>query len=65
VGRDLQVRARRRPSLPELRAGRARGPDWIGFYNGGRLHEALGDVRPAEYEELNYRRDNTPILSAT
>ncbi len=37
----------------------------IDFYNGGRLYEALGDVRPAEYEELNYRRDNTPVLSAT
>jgi putative transposase len=38
---------------------------WIGFYNGERLHEALGDLPPAEYEELNYKRDNTPMLSAT
>jgi putative transposase len=42
---------------------------WIGFYNQERLHEALGDVPPAEYEEehsrLNYNRDNSPILSAT
>ena len=37
---------------------------WIGFYNGERLHEALGDLPPAEYE-INYRRGNTPILSAT
>jgi hypothetical protein len=29
------------------------------------LHEALGDLPPAEYEELNFRRDNTPILTAT
>ncbi len=39
---------------------------WIGFYNEERLHEALGDSPPAEYEMINYRRDNTtPILSAT
>ena len=24
--------------------------DWIGFYNDERLHEALGDLPPAEYE---------------
>ena len=23
---------------------------WIGFYNGDRVHEALGDLPPAEYE---------------
>jgi putative transposase len=43
--------------------------DWIGFYNDERLHEALADVPPAEYEEEHYRliikRDNSPILSAT
>ncbi len=38
---------------------------WIGFYNDERLHEALGDVPPAEYEELNINTDNTPMLSAT
>jgi transposase InsO family protein len=38
---------------------------WIGFYNGERLHEALGDLPPAEYEELNIKKDNTPMLSAT
>jgi len=38
---------------------------WIGFYNEERLHEALGDLPPVEYEQLNIRRDNTPILSAT
>jgi putative transposase len=38
---------------------------WIGFYNGERLHEALGDLPPAEYEMITYRRDNTVILSAT
>ena len=39
--------------------------DWIGFYNEERLHEALDDVPPVEYEMINYKRDNTPILSAT
>jgi putative transposase len=39
--------------------------EWIGFYNDERLHEALADLPPAEYEELNINTDNTPILSAT
>jgi transposase InsO family protein len=38
---------------------------WIGFYNEERLHEALGDLPPAEYEELNIRSDNTPMVAAT
>jgi transposase InsO family protein len=38
---------------------------WIGFYNGDRLHEALDDLPPAEYEELNIKTDNTPIVAAT
>jgi putative transposase len=38
---------------------------WISFYNAERLHEELGDLPPAEYEELNYKTDNTPTLSAT
>jgi transposase InsO family protein len=38
---------------------------WIGFYNGERLHEALGDLPPAEYEELNIKTDNTAIVAAT
>jgi len=38
---------------------------WIGFYNSERLHESLADVPPAEYEEINYKRDNTARLSAT
>lgn len=36
---------------------------WIGFYNDERLHEELGDVPPAEYEQLNYKRDNIETLS--
>lgn len=43
--------------------------DFIGFYNDERLHEALDDVPPSEYEEdyvlFNYKRDNTPMLVAT
>jgi transposase InsO family protein len=38
---------------------------WTGFYNGERLHEALGDLPPAEYEELNIRRDNSAMMAAT
>src|SRR6266581_1728184 len=43
--------------------------DWIGFYNDERLHEALGDVPPSEYEAEHYRSiiktDNTPMLAAS
>jgi putative transposase len=38
---------------------------WIGFYNGERLHEALGDLPPAEYEELNYKTDNRGLVATT
>jgi putative transposase len=38
---------------------------WIGFYNEERLHEELGDLPPAEYEQLNYKRDNIETLSTT
>ena len=38
---------------------------WIRFYNGKRLHEALGDLPPAEYKELNIKRDNSPVVAAT
>jgi putative transposase len=37
---------------------------WISFYNAERLHEELDDLAPAEYEELNIKRDNTLCLSA-
>lgn len=36
---------------------------WIGFYNSERLHEALGDVPPVEYEEMNIKTDNRACLS--
>ena len=37
---------------------------WIGFYNEQRLHEELGDLPPAEYEELNINTDNSQTLAA-
>jgi transposase InsO family protein len=39
--------------------------EWIGFYNDERLHEALDDLPPTEYEELNIKTDNTPMVAAT
>jgi len=43
--------------------------DWIGFYNHERLHEALGDLPPTEYEaehyRLNIKTDNRPMVAAT
>src|SRR5215210_2660664 len=39
--------------------------EWIGFYNDERLHEALGDIPPSEYEHFNIKRDNTRMLAAT
>ena len=38
--------------------------NWIGFYNEERLHEELGDLPPAEYEELNINTDNNRTLTA-
>jgi len=38
---------------------------WIGFYNEQRLHEELGDLPPAEYEQLNIKTDNTGIMATT
>lgn len=36
----------------------------IGFYNEERLHEELGDLPPAEYEELNINKTNSRTLAA-
>jgi putative transposase len=33
---------------------------WIGFYNEERLHEALGDLPPTEYEELKNQKRQQP-----
>jgi putative transposase len=38
--------------------------DWIGFYNDERLQQALDNVPPAEYE-LDFKKDNTPMVAAT
>ena len=38
--------------------------EWIGFYNDERLHEALDDLQPTEYEELNINKDNSRTLAA-
>lgn len=42
---------------------------WIGFYNDERLHEALNDVPPSEYEDerlpFNYKKDNSQIVATT
>jgi putative transposase len=37
---------------------------WIGFYNAERLHEALGDLPPADYEHVKYQDRQPPMLSA-
>jgi len=34
------------------------------LYNDERLHEALSDLPPAEYEELNIKNDNSRTLAA-
>jgi putative transposase len=33
---------------------------WIGFYNEERLHEALGDLPPAEYEMIKLQKGQHP-----
>jgi putative transposase len=38
---------------------------WIGFYNEQRLHEELGDMPLAQYDELSYKKDNIPIMATT
>jgi putative transposase len=38
---------------------------WIAFYNDERLHQALADLAPAEYELINYRTDNKLKVHAT
>ncbi|WP_230421458.1 IS3 family transposase [Actinomadura soli] len=34
--------------------------EWVGWYNHHRLHTAIGDVPPIEYETTYYRSINTP-----
>ncbi|MGH7189777.1 MAG: hypothetical protein ACREF0_11445 [Acetobacteraceae bacterium] len=40
------------------------GLHWIGFYKSERLHEELGDLPSAEYEELTITKDNSRALAA-
>ncbi len=37
---------------------------WVDWFNNRRLFEALGDVPPAEYEELYYRQQQSPAVVA-
>jgi putative transposase len=36
---------------------------WVGWYNHDRLHSALDDRSPIDYERLNYKEDNIKSLS--
>ena len=38
---------------------------YIGWYNSARLHESLGDIPPAEYEQLHADREATTLVGAT
>ena len=39
--------------------------NWISFYNNERLHEELGDLPPADCEQLNIKKDNKARVRAT
>ena len=39
--------------------------EYIGWYNSARLHESLGDIPPAEYEQLHADREATTLVGAT
>jgi putative transposase len=36
---------------------------WIGWYNNERIHTSIGDIPPAEYEDLYYGAINTPTAA--
>jgi putative transposase len=38
--------------------------EYVGWYNAARLHENLGDVPPAEYEQLHALREATTLTGA-
>jgi transposase InsO family protein len=38
--------------------------DWVGWFNKHRLLEPIGNIPPAEFEELYYRSQETPALAA-
>jgi transposase InsO family protein len=39
--------------------------EYIGWYNGARLHASLADVPPTEYEQLHADREATTLVEAT
>jgi len=39
--------------------------EYIGWYNAARLHESLGDIPPAEYEQLHADREATTLAGAS
>lgn len=39
--------------------------EYIGWYNGARLHESLGDIPPLEYEQQHAHREATTLVGAS
>ena len=39
--------------------------EYIGWYNAARLHESLGDIPPAEYEQQHREREPITLIGAT
>ena len=39
--------------------------EYLGWFNNARLHESLGDIPPAEYEQLHALREATTLAGAT
>jgi putative transposase len=39
--------------------------EYLGWFNNARLHESLGDIPPAEYEQLHALREPTTLVGAT
>jgi len=38
--------------------------EYIGWYNSARLHESLGDIPPAEYEQAHIEREAITLVGA-
>ena len=53
VRRQLQDRADRRPRLATRSQLELAVVEYLGWFNNARLHESLGDIPPAEYEQLH------------